>query len=96
MSHRSTAEGRTATQNHTIAMNDTIAMRSGSFFPNGSDSGWLGKIKEAHKKHTCFSDDRRDKESFTVAHYPVSEPFDGFDECTVYSSVFSSSFLCLV
>jgi len=46
------------------------------FFPNGSDAGWLGKIKEAHKKHECFADDRRDKDSFTVTHYPGKVTYD--------------------
>jgi len=46
------------------------------FFPNGSDAGWLGKIKEAHRKHSCFADDRRDKESFTVTHYPGKVTYD--------------------
>ena len=46
------------------------------FFPNGSDAGWLGKIKETHKKHPKFSEDRKDKDSFTVEHYPGKVTYD--------------------
>ena len=40
------------------------------FFPNASDASWLLKIKQAHKKHPCFSEDRQNKDAFTISHYP--------------------------
>ena len=46
------------------------------FFPNGSDAGWLGKIKEIHRKHPNFEEYRQNKDCFTVMHYPGKVTYD--------------------
>ena len=47
------------------------------FFPNGSDNGWLGKIKEAHRKNAQFEGHvKESKTSFTVLHYPGRVSYD--------------------
>ena len=40
------------------------------FFPNGSDASYLNKIKLAHAKNGSFSEERMDRDAFTVSHYP--------------------------
>jgi len=47
------------------------------FFPNGSDSGWLSKIKEAHRKHANFEGHvKEDRNGFTILHYPGRVTYD--------------------
>ncbi|KOO33649.1 myosin motor domain [Chrysochromulina tobinii] len=51
------------------------------FFPNGSDEGWLLKIKQAHgnvkKPHPNFDGNvKESKTSFTVIHYPGKVTYD--------------------
>ena len=47
------------------------------FFPNGSDTGWLGKIQEAHRKNANFEGHvKESKTSFTVLHYPGRVTYD--------------------
>ena len=38
--------------------------------------GFLGKIKEAHKKHPCFEGTSRSEDAFTVLHYPGKVTYD--------------------
>ena len=40
------------------------------FFPNGSDATWLQKMKQVHAKNPVFSEDRMNRNAFTVHHYP--------------------------
>ena len=40
------------------------------FFPNGTDASYLLKIKQVHKKHPNFSEERMDQDAFTVSHFP--------------------------
>ena len=46
------------------------------FFPNGSDGSWLVKMKQAHTKNPAFSEDRMNKDAFTVHHYPGKVTYD--------------------
>jgi len=46
------------------------------FFPNGSDGSWLQKMKQAHAKNPAFSEDRVNREGFTVHHYPGKVTYD--------------------
>jgi myosin-5 len=53
------------------------ALSEECFFPNGSDIGWLEKIKEKHKKHPRFEQHvKESKTSFAVHHYPGKVVYD--------------------
>ena len=46
------------------------------FFPNGSDATWLQKMKQVHAKNPVFSEDRMNRNAFTVHHYPGKVTYD--------------------
>ena len=46
------------------------------FFPNGSDATWLQKMKQMHAKNPVFSEDRMNRNAFTVHHYPGKVTYD--------------------
>eukprot|EP00308_Calcidiscus_leptoporus_P024250 CAMPEP_0119366430 /NCGR_PEP_ID=MMETSP1334-20130426/13293_1 /TAXON_ID=127549 /ORGANISM="Calcidiscus leptoporus, Strain RCC1130" /LENGTH=1364 /DNA_ID=CAMNT_0007382635 /DNA_START=58 /DNA_END=4152 /DNA_ORIENTATION=+ len=46
------------------------------FFPNGSDSSYITKLKQAHKKNDRFSEERMDPNLFTIDHYPGKVTYD--------------------
>eukprot|EP00908_Phaeocystis_cordata_P013472 Transcript_24534.p1 GENE.Transcript_24534~~Transcript_24534.p1 ORF type:complete len:649 (-),score=354.69 Transcript_24534:61-2007(-) len=46
------------------------------FFPNGSDATWLQKMKQMHAKSPVFSEDRMNRNAFTVHHYPGKVTYD--------------------
>ena len=46
------------------------------FFPNGSDATWLQKMKQMHAKNPVFSEDRMNRDAFTMHHYPGKVTYD--------------------
>ena len=46
------------------------------FFPNGSDTSYLAKLKQAHKKNDRFLEERMDPNLFTIDHYPGKVTYD--------------------